>query len=179
VLGRTAAASAPPTPADTTGLARLINVCGPDGSTQRRLPRPDGLHPSTYRPGADRQTSALAIPSDLLDPIRLDFHSGQRCAKQQSTVARLAEHGLRTPVFGPDLGRTFVEDIPIYEHTSAQAERGQSASAVDYLQDMELWTFGRVEAISGGDGTVWVVYYAGNAQATGIHWARLATSETP
>ena len=25
----------------------------------------------------------------------------------------------------------------------------------------------------GNDGTAWLVYYAGNAQATNIHWARL------
>lgn len=70
-------------------------------------------------------------------------------------------------------GRGFVEDIAIYQHPAAHADGGQDSTATDYLQDMELWTFGRVEAILTGDGTVSVIYYAGNAQATDIRYARL------
>lgn len=72
-----------------------------------------------------------------------------------------------------DLGRSFVEDIVVYQHPAAHADCGQDSTATDYLQDMELWTFGRVEAILTGDGTVSVIYYAGNAQATDICHARL------
>ena len=72
-----------------------------------------------------------------------------------------------------DLGRSFVADLVVYQHPVAQREQGEDSDPAAYLQDMELWTFGRIEAISAGDGTVWLVYYAGNAQATSIHWARL------
>jgi sialidase-1 len=72
-----------------------------------------------------------------------------------------------------DLGRTFSENITIYRHQAAQLDPGKNSTAADYLQDMELWTFGRVEPFLGIDGTVWLAYYAGNAQATSIRWARL------
>jgi hypothetical protein len=76
-----------------------------------------------------------------------------------------------------DLGRTFVEDIVLYRHQATQMDPGKGSATADYLQDMELWTFGRVDPILGIDGTVWLAYYAGTAQATNIHWARLDTSE--
>lgn len=72
-----------------------------------------------------------------------------------------------------DLGRSFVRDVLVYQHPARQAEPGKESALAGYLQDMELWTFGRVEAIAGQDGMVWVVYYAGNAEATDIRWARL------
>jgi hypothetical protein len=77
-----------------------------------------------------------------------------------------------------DLGRSFTDDIVVYQHPSVQAERGRNSASADYLQDMEFWTFGRIEAISGGDGTVWIVYYAGHAQATDIRWARIQVSRS-
>jgi hypothetical protein len=72
-----------------------------------------------------------------------------------------------------DLGHTFMEEVVVYQHPAAQAERGKDSTPADYLQDMELWTFGRVEAMTDGNGTVWLVYYAGDAQATHICWTRL------
>jgi sialidase-1 len=76
-----------------------------------------------------------------------------------------------------DLGGTFVEDVVVYRHQAARPDPGKNSAAADYLQDMGLWTFGRVEPILGIDGTVWLVYYASTAQATSsIHWARLQVS---
>lgn len=72
-----------------------------------------------------------------------------------------------------DLGRSFVEDMPIYRHPAAEQEQGSGATSANYLQDMELWTFGRTDAFRAPDETVWVVYYAGNAVATDVRWARL------
>ena len=45
-----------------------------------------------------------------------------------------------------DLGRSFVEDMPIYRHPAAEQEQGSGATSANYLQDMELWTFGRTDA---------------------------------
>ncbi|MCC6124639.1 MAG: hypothetical protein IT426_06740 [Pirellulales bacterium] len=72
-----------------------------------------------------------------------------------------------------DGGRSFGGDVPIYDHSAHRSEAGESSTPADYLQDMELWTFGRVEAVAGEEGTVWITYYAGNTPATSIRWARL------
>lgn len=90
-------------------------------------------------------------------------------------VDRFRTRGIRAALSN-DLGRSFVEDISIYQHPAAQIDPGEDSAPAGYLQDMELWTFGRVEAIVGHDGMVWVVYYAGNSEATDIRWARLQVS---
>lgn len=87
-------------------------------------------------------------------------------------VDRFRTRSLRAALSN-DMGRSFVDDIVVYQHPAAHADCGQDSTATDYLQDMELWTFGRVEAILADDGTVSVIYYAGNAQATDIRHARL------
>ena len=76
-----------------------------------------------------------------------------------------------------DMGRSFSEDMMVYRHPTAQAELGENSTREGYLQDMELWTFGRIDAILDADRTVWMVYYAGDSKATDIRWARLQISE--
>jgi hypothetical protein len=78
-----------------------------------------------------------------------------------------------------DRGRSFAEDMVVYQHPAAQAERGAQSTSTDYLQDMELWTFGRVDATVGPGGSVWIIYYAGDARSTDIRWARLEVSNLP
>lgn len=78
-----------------------------------------------------------------------------------------------------DLGQSFVEDAIVYRHPVGHADPGETSALAGYLQDMELWTFGRVEALLGRDGTVWAVYYAGDSQTTSIRWARLDVGVPP
>jgi hypothetical protein len=72
-----------------------------------------------------------------------------------------------------DLGKTFeAEELVIYEHAKRSPNVIAPTKTADYLQDMSLWTFGRVQAVAHGD-TIWLVYYAGNAHNTAIYCARL------
>ena len=70
-------------------------------------------------------------------------------------------------------GRTFGEEIVVYQHPAGRSEMGEGAATTDYLQDMELWTFGRIQAVADARGSVWLVYYAGDSRSTGIYCARL------
>jgi hypothetical protein len=72
-----------------------------------------------------------------------------------------------------DLGRTFVSDFVVYQHPAARTDQGANSALTGYLQDMELWTFGRVEALADNEGTVWIIYYAGDNRTTSIRYARL------
>ena len=66
-------------------------------------------------------------------------------------VDRFHTRGIRAALSN-DLGRSFVEDVLVYQHPIGQAEPGKESAPAGYLQDMELWTFGRVEAIAGLSG---------------------------
>ncbi len=79
-------------------------------------------------------------------------------------------------VLSNDRGRTLADEIVVYQHQVGRTEPGEDSAPADYLQDMELWTFGRVQAIAGIDGSMWIVYYAGDTEATNIFWARLKMS---
>lgn len=72
-----------------------------------------------------------------------------------------------------DMGHTFDESIVVYRHPESVVEEGKNAATADYLQDMELWTFGRVQAAVFDDDHVAVAYYAGDRASTGIYCASL------
>lgn len=73
-----------------------------------------------------------------------------------------------------DGGKTFDEqEIVIHQQPLGAADAGQNSATADYLQDMSLWTFGRVQAVADAPGSAWVVYYAGDTSCTGIYVARL------
>lgn len=77
--------------------------------------------------------------------------------------------------FSPDRPLTGRE-LLIYQQPGAQADPGSQTDSSTYLQDQELWTFGRVDAIEDGIGDIWVVYYAGDRHSTGIRWCRIRQS---
>lgn len=86
-------------------------------------------------------------------------------------VDRYVQPGIRAVLTDTSI-QAVGPELDIYKHHPT-AEAGLNSDSATYLQDMELWTFGRVDAIRDIDGSIIVVYYAGNTDATGIHWARL------
>jgi hypothetical protein len=91
-------------------------------------------------------------------------------------VDRFASRTIRA-VISRDLGRTFYDQVIVYEHARCQEKQSPTSSTADYLQDMDAWCFGRVDAVAGPDGQISIVYYAGTPDATSIHWARLETRD--
>jgi hypothetical protein len=61
-------------------------------------------------------------------------------------------------------------EVVIYTHGEAAAQ-GDNTGAL--LAEMGLWSFGLPYAEALPDGTVLVMYYAGNATHMDIRWARL------
>lgn len=72
-----------------------------------------------------------------------------------------------------DCGKTFGDELLVYRQPGGQMDAGRNAVTADYLQDMELWTFGRVQAVTDAKNSIWVVYYAGDANSTGIYCAKI------
>jgi hypothetical protein len=73
-----------------------------------------------------------------------------------------------------DGGVTFGrEELVIYEQPRHSRDQGDQSGHVAYLQDMQLWTFGRIDAMVDPSGDIWTVFYAGDERATSIHWARI------
>jgi hypothetical protein len=62
-------------------------------------------------------------------------------------------------------------EVVVYAH--AQASAGIEVSTGDALASMDLWSFGLPYAEALPDGDALVVYYAGEARALAIRWARL------
>jgi hypothetical protein len=81
-------------------------------------------------------------------------------------------------VISDDDGCSFQSDTVIYEHLYDQPELGEITSAEDYLQKMDAWTFGRVDGIAQADGVVFIIFYAGNPEATNIHFVQLSTDSS-
>jgi hypothetical protein len=71
-----------------------------------------------------------------------------------------------------DLAAPFVttSDVAVYEHPRPE---GVSADTGDMLASMGLWNFGLPYAEALPDGDAMVVYYAGEAGALDVRWARL------
>ena len=64
-----------------------------------------------------------------------------------------------------------LSEVTIYSH--AEASAGTEISTGDALASMDLWSFGLPFAEALPDGDALVVYYAGEASALDIRWARL------
>jgi hypothetical protein len=86
-------------------------------------------------------------------------------------VDRFGSRSIRAR-FAPDLAAPFdpSTDIAVYQHPRPQSA---SVDTGDMLASMGMWNFGLpyAEALPGGDAMV--VYYAGEAAALDIRWARL------
>ena len=86
--------------------------------------------------------------------------------KTRSIRARLSEDG----------GRTFgSEELVIYEQPGHSRDQGDQSDPTAYLQDMQLWTFGRIDAIADTSGDIWVIFYGAGENVTNIYWARIRT----
>lgn len=73
-----------------------------------------------------------------------------------------------------DGGITFSSDpIIIHQQLRETSDVGEFSGTTDYLQDMNLWTFGRVNSVTDDARSVWITYYAGDIQCTGIYCARI------
>lgn len=73
-----------------------------------------------------------------------------------------------------DSGMTFgSEDLLIYAHPTGSSDPGEQSNAKAYLQDQQLWTFGRIDAAADVSGDIFVVFYCGNTTATKIRWTRI------
>jgi len=71
---------------------------------------------------------------------------------------------------GAGAGKTFAgEELVIYRHGPSRPEPKTDKG----IMDSGLYTFGRPDALVDPDGSVWVVYYAGDDALTRMHWARL------
>jgi hypothetical protein len=66
-------------------------------------------------------------------------------------------------------------EVTIYQHPGIGGTSRQTTG--DMLVDMGLWTFGLPYAEALPDGSVLVVYYAGQAGSMGVHWARLTVDD--
>jgi hypothetical protein len=70
-----------------------------------------------------------------------------------------------------DQGKTFSDnEVVIHQQPMEVRDKGEHNHE---LADQQLWTFGRVEAVTDPDGDVWVIHYGGDSSATNIHWARV------
>jgi len=77
-----------------------------------------------------------------------------------------------------DFGKTWTaaEELVFYEkkHGGPESGMGGKRAFGDYWADMSVWTFGHPTPLLLPDGSVMVVFYAGDETAMGIHWVRLA-----
>ena len=78
-------------------------------------------------------------------------------------------------VLSPDFGKTWdvAHELVFYEHAAgAQAGMDGKRDFTDYYADMRVWSFGHAEPGLLPDGTVFVAFYAGDAQSLSIRWVR-------
>jgi len=87
-------------------------------------------------------------------------------------IERFETRSIRALV-SDDLGKSFYGDFVVYEQSKSQPAPLQKATAAEYLQEMDAWTFGRVDALAEPNGDIAIVFYAGNREATNIYWSRL------
>jgi len=79
-------------------------------------------------------------------------------------------------ILSADYGKTWdVEHELVYYEKQLNREAGmdQKRDMSDYYADMAVWTFGHTEARRLADGTVFVTYYAGDADSLSVCWVRL------
>jgi hypothetical protein len=78
-------------------------------------------------------------------------------------------------VLSPDFGATWdaADELVFYEHAAgAQAGMDGKRDFADYYADMRVWSFGHAEPDLLPDGSVFVAFYAGDAQSLSIRWVR-------
>jgi BNR repeat-like domain len=135
----------------------------------RQAERDATIHLSISRDGG-RQWSApkdVGIVGQICQPLFVD--DGRLLLVY---VDRFASRSIRA-VLTDDLGETFSGETVVYEHPRAHVAEGHSNNTADYLQEMDVWTFGRVEGLA-SEGVVSLVYYAGNEAATSINFSQLS-----
>jgi hypothetical protein len=68
------------------------------------------------------------------------------------------------------------QEFVFYENQRGSHEAGMGGPRDfgDYWSDMSIWTFGHPAPALLPNGDVMVAYYAGNQEAMGIHWVRIA-----
>jgi hypothetical protein len=79
-------------------------------------------------------------------------------------------------VLSPDFGKTWdvANELVFYEHAAgAQAGMDGKRDFADYYADMRVWSFGHAEPGLLPDGTVFVAFYAGDAQSLSIRWVQI------
>ena len=78
-------------------------------------------------------------------------------------------------VVSSDFGKTWdvANELVYYEHGAAQAGMAGTVELSNYYDDMGVWSFGHTHAGLLPDGTVFVAWYAGDADSLSIHWARI------
>ena len=81
-------------------------------------------------------------------------------------------------VLSNDFGRTWevADELVFYCKARGGGESGMAGKRdfADYWADMSVWTFGHPAATPLPHGDVMIVYYAGDEQAMGVHWVRVA-----
>ncbi len=80
-------------------------------------------------------------------------------------------------ILSPDYGKTWdaQNELIYYEKKlGGEAGMGGQRAIADYYADMAVWSFGHTEARRMADGTVFVTYYAGDADHLSVYWARLS-----
>ena len=80
-------------------------------------------------------------------------------------------------ILSNDFGRTWTaaEELVFYEKARG-GESGMAGSRdfSDYWADMSIWTFGHPAPALLANGDIMVAYYAGDENAMGVHWVRIA-----
>ena len=90
-------------------------------------------------------------------------------------VHRRNPPGLRA-VLSHDWGRTWrMDDELVFYDSRVGTEPGMAGepSHEEFWQDMMAWRFGHPRGVLLADGSVFVAYYAGDAQTQSIYWVRL------
>jgi hypothetical protein len=88
-------------------------------------------------------------------------------------VDRFSSQSIRAAI-SDDQGDSFGDEVVVYQHLSSSLDSAGASLTADYLQAMNLWTFGRVEGIVSADDLVSLVYYAGTSDQTSIYFAQIA-----
>jgi hypothetical protein len=125
-----------------------------------------------YRWSAPRSTG---IPGQIAAPLALP--GGRILA---AYVHRHYPPSLRA-LISDDFGESWDRsgELVFYEKKRGGQESGMAGPRdfADYWADMSIWTFGHPAPALLRGGDVMVAYYAGNEEALGVHWVRIALDE--
>jgi hypothetical protein len=127
----------------TKSDGNIHDACSSDAGRTWTTPRDTGL------------TGQIAHPIWLQDGRRMLIY-----------VDRFQTRSIRFAV--ESIQGAFNDAGEIYRHPHAATEAEPGVEAGQYLQDMNLWSFGRPDAVEFRRGFVRVIFYAGNASRTTI-----------